>query len=88
MLIEFDAEKRAQTLLHRGLDFADAAAVFAGRAITFEDARRSYGEHRFITIGELGERMVVIAWTQRSEARRIISMRKANDREQALYELG
>jgi uncharacterized DUF497 family protein len=32
--------------------------------------------------------MVVIAWTPRGDARRIISMRRANDREQALYALG
>ncbi|WP_425388002.1 hypothetical protein [Azospirillum halopraeferens] len=30
-------------------------------------------------------RMVVLVWTPRGDARRIISMRKANDREQALY---
>ena len=63
-------------------------SVFNGRAITFEDARRDYGESRFITIGELGQRMVVIVWTPRGAARRIISMRRANDREQTLYTLG
>lgn len=70
------------------MDFADAVSVFEGRSITFEDERRVYGESRFITIGELGQRMVVIAWTPRGDARRIISMRRANDREQALYALG
>lgn len=70
------------------MDFADAVSVFEGRSITFEDERRVCGESRFITIGELGQRMVVIAWTPRGDARRIISMRRANDREQALYALG
>ncbi len=38
-----------------------------------------------ITVGLLRGRMVVLVWTQRGAWRRIISMRKANDREQALY---
>ena len=88
MRVEFDQAKRDVTLAERGLDFADAVSVFEGRSITFEDERRAYGESRFITIGELGERMVVIVWTPRGHARRIISMRRANDREQALYTLG
>lgn len=88
MRVEFDQAKRDVTLAEPGLDFADAVSVFEGRSITFEDERRAYGESRFITIGELGERMVVIVWTPRGDARRIISMRRANDREQALYALG
>ena len=50
-----------------------------------QDTRQDYGEDRFITIGRLNKRMVVLVWTPRGEVRRIISMRKANDREQALY---
>ena len=88
MRVEFDQAKRDVTLAERGLDFADAVSVFEGRSITFEDERRAYGESRFITIGELGQRMVVIVWTPRGHARRIISMRRANDREQTLYTLG
>lgn len=33
----------------------------------------------------LDGRMVVMVWTLRGEARRIISLRKANEREQARY---
>ncbi|MBT9496661.1 MAG: BrnT family toxin, partial [Zoogloea sp.] len=77
MRIEFDTEKRDKTLLERGLDFACAGEVFAGVTVTFEDARQNYGEVRFITVGTLDGRMVVLVWTPRGEARRIISMRKA-----------
>lgn len=38
--------KRQSTLQSRGLDFADAAAVFAGPTLTFEDDRVDYGEQR------------------------------------------
>ena len=64
---------------------AEAEAIFEGATITIEDDRRDYGEIRFITVGFLEGRMVVVVWTPRGAARRIISLRKANDREQALY---
>ena len=69
----------------RGLDFARAVEVFAGRHFTAEDFREDYSEPRFITVGLLDSRMVVLVWTPRGEARRIISMRKANKREQTRY---
>jgi len=84
--IEFDPAKRGLTLQNRGLDMARAGEVFDGPTITIEDDRRDYGETRFITIGRLQRRMVVMVWTRRGEALRIISLRKANDREKALYE--
>lgn len=49
--------------------------------VTAEDARFDYGESRFTSAGVLDGRMVVIVWTPRGEVRRIISMRKANERE-------
>jgi len=85
MQIIFDIAKRDITLLKRGLDFGDAGLVFAGRHLTSEDCRQDYAETRYITIGVLSERMVVLVWTPRGAARRIISMRKANEREQNLY---
>ena len=85
MQIIFDIAKRDITLLKRGLDFGDAGLVFAGRHLTSEDCRQDYEETRYITVGMLSERMVVLVWTPRGAARRIISMRKANEREQNLY---
>lgn len=85
MHIEFDSSKRQATLDARGLDMADAAEVFEGDHLTVTDDRFDYGETRNITIGFLAGRMVVLAWTPRGEAYRIISMRKANDREQSAY---
>jgi hypothetical protein len=85
MKIEFDRAKRIATLENRGLDMAQAGEVFAGNTITVEDDRMEYGEKRFITVGLLKSRMVILVWTPRGEARRIISMRKANAREQKIY---
>lgn len=83
--IIFDPAKRDRTLSERGLDFADAMEVFAGRTIDIPDERFDYGETRIISVGHLRERMVIVVWTQAEDARRIISMRKANDREQTRF---
>ena len=83
--VEFDAPKRAATLETRGLDMARADEMLAGPTLTVEDDRQSYGEDRFITIGFLDAAMVVLVWTPRDGAHRIISMRRANERERTLY---
>ncbi len=85
MDIEYDPAKRDLTFDERGLDMARAAEVFADPHLTFPDIRFEYGEERFIMIGLLDERMVILAWTPRGEACRIISMRKANEREKERY---
>lgn len=85
MAITFDPGKRDRTLRERQLDFARCDEVFEGNHITIEDDRKDYGERRYFTVGLLDERMVVIVWTPRDGHERIISMRKANDREQTNY---
>ena len=82
MAITFDPAKRDRTLAERGLDFADAATVLDGPRWEFIDDRWDYGEERITTVGLLKSRMVVVVWTQRGDDRHIISMRKANEREQ------
>jgi uncharacterized DUF497 family protein len=85
MVIEFDSAKREKTLLERGLDFADSSKLFDDLHFVALDDRQDYGEDRFITVGSLNGRIVVIVWTPRENARRIISMRYANDREISRY---
>lgn len=85
MRISYDAGKRARTVRERDLDFDDAAEVFAGTTIDFIDDRRDYGEARWLSVGHLRGRLVVVVWTQRGVARHIISMRKANEREQEKF---
>jgi uncharacterized protein len=87
--VEFDAAKRQAILDNRGLDMARSDEIFTGATLTIPDERKDYGEPRFITIGRLDGRMVVAVWTPRGRAksirRRIISLRKANAREQSTY---
>ena len=86
MRFEWDAAKNRSNFTKHGLDFADAELVFAGPCVTFIDDRFDYGEERFITLGLLAGRLIVIAHAPRGEATRIISMRKANRREQKIYQ--
>jgi uncharacterized DUF497 family protein len=83
--ISFDPAKRDWTLRERGLAFEKAESVFEGPCIDWPDHRFDYGEDRIVSVGYLGPRMVIIVWTQRGDARHIISMRKANAREIKIY---
>ncbi|MCX6617053.1 MAG: BrnT family toxin [Acidobacteria bacterium] len=86
MKFEWDHAKNQSNQWKHGLNFADALLVFAGRTLTFEDLRRPCGEPRYLTVGTLTGRVVIIAHTLRGDATRIISMRKANARERARYQ--
>ena len=85
-VLEWDEAKNEQNRVKHGVDFADASRVFAGECWSLRDHRFNYGEDRYITLGELNGRVMVIAHTPRGDRTRIISMRKANRREQEAYE--
>jgi uncharacterized protein len=87
MTYEWDEAKNRSNFAKHGLDFADANQVLTGPCVTFVDSRFDYGETRFITVGLLAGRVVVIAHASPSgDITRIISMRKANRREQKIYQ--
>ena len=85
MILEWDEAKRSRTLAERGLDFAGIASVDWAAALTAEDARSDYGEARFVTLAPIRDRLCVFAWCWRGDAMRIISLRKANERERKRY---
>lgn len=85
MEISFDPAKRQLTLEKRGLDFADAGKIFEGEYFTWEDDREDYGETRYNSFGFLDDRAVFLTWTPRDGGIRVISMRKANEREQIRF---
>ena len=84
-MIEFDDVKREITLFVRGLDMARANEVFALSHMDQLDDRKNYGETRMITFGYLDHLQVVLVWTYRGNTRRIISLRRANEREIKKY---
>jgi uncharacterized DUF497 family protein len=68
MHFEWDEQKNRINIRKHGLNFADALAVFAGATFTFEDDRFDYEEQRFIMLGMLAGKVVVVAHTERDES--------------------
>ena len=88
MDFEWDEAKRQANILKHGIDFVDAIGIFAGRFIETEDLRRDYGERRYRAVGRLGDAVVQVAYTWRSERRRIISARRAGRNDRRAYYAG
>lgn len=87
-MIEFDPVKNNININKRGLPFQLAALLFDGPFIEEQDSRQDYGEPRFIAMGPiaaLDDRIFVVVYTWRGTNRRIVSFRKANDREVKKY---
>ena len=85
MEFTWSTAKRAANLKAHGLDFVDAPGVFDGLTFTFEDDRFVYGEQRFVTLGLLAGTPVSIVHTETPHEIRIISFRKATQREAQIY---
>lgn len=86
MQIEYDPAKRQINLEKHGVDFLALASVFKDlNRLEGLDERRTSGEERWICLGSNGLRLYVLVYTMRGERIRIISARKANDREQQKY---
>ena len=86
MQYSYDKNKKALNLAKHGLDFDDAKLVIeSNKTVTYEDDRFDYGEQRFITIGLLQNALVAIVTRETEKEIRIISMRKADKNEQAIY---
>jgi uncharacterized protein len=85
MAFTWSESKRVANLKAHGLDFVDAALVFDGVTFTFEDDRFSYGEQRFATLGLLAGVPVSVVHTESDHEIRIISFRKATNRETQIY---
>jgi hypothetical protein len=82
MEFEWDARKNERNISERGIPFEYVVRVFDGPMTVWIDDRRSYGEERFVGIGELDGRCFVVVWTKRGpNVYRLISARKANERE-------
>ncbi len=87
MNFEWDEQKRRQNIKKHGLDFLDAPKIFEYPMLVALDEREDYGEDRYIGIGLLEGRVVVVVFTERSENNiRMISLMKALSDERTRYE--
>ncbi|MFO7655323.1 MAG: BrnT family toxin [Candidatus Krumholzibacteriia bacterium] len=89
MRIEWDPRKAAANLRKHGVRFSDAEAVLFDPVALTRDDPGSRREARFVTVGtDVLGRVVVVVYTYRGEAIRLISARRATGREWAQYEEG
>jgi len=86
MIYEWGEAKRQANIISHGVDFATAVDFDWSTALETRDDRNNYGEERFIVLGAINSRLHVMIYTMRDDNIRIISLRKANQREVKYYE--
>ncbi len=86
MKVEFDANKNDTNIRERGLSFVRAADFDFDGAIIKQDARKAYPEVRYIALGFLDAKLHVLCFTPVEDGIRVISFRRANQREVKSYE--
>ncbi len=88
MQFEWDDEKEKINIIKHGIDFTTAARVFKDEnRLELYDEAHSDVEDRYITIGLIDEvaYLVMVVYTEREEAIRLISARKATQKERRMY---
>jgi uncharacterized protein len=85
---QWDPEKAASNLRKHGISFEEAKQVFNDPLfLVFADLDHSFEERRFVMMGELQDgRLLIVSYTDRNEATRIISARPATRKERKTYE--
>lgn len=83
---EWDETKRNLNLTKHALDFRDIVDLEWDTALFLPDRPKDYGEERYIAVGRLRGRVVIVVFSPKGEKLRIISLRKANERERRIYE--
>ena len=84
-LIEFDAAKNARNQRVREIGFDRFAEMDLDTAVAVEDTRKDYGEHRLRVLGHIEGKLHAAVITARGETIRVISLRRANKREERGY---
>lgn len=87
---EWDEEKAARNLEKHGVSFEEAASVFGDPLyIDFYDPDHSSDEHRYLIIGQAATgSLLIVSYTERDQAVRLISAREVTSAERRAYEKG
>jgi len=83
--LDFDPDKDRRNRTKHGMSLADAERIEWDTAFVWVDDRTDYGEQRMRGWGYIGSRLFHIAFVDRGDVRRIISLRRANPREEKRY---
>lgn len=81
----FAAAKDAANLAKHGVPLVLAVELEWDELIAVPDTRRNFGEKRMVDYAPMGPRVYCVVFTDRGQKRRVISLRKANDREVRRY---
>ena len=84
-MIEFDSAKSAKNQRERGIGFERFADMDLETAISLDDTRTDYGERRLRVLGTIDGKLHAAVVTPRGETIRVISLRRANRKEQRAY---
>jgi len=82
---EWNENKNLINIEKHSIDFNDAKDILQNERLTATDSRRDYGETRKISIGKSGNHVCIVVYTERKNLVRIISARKANQKERRKY---
>jgi len=85
MEFEWDETKRHSNIEKHGVDFEDVIYIWEGDVKVAPDPRDYGGETRRLAFGAIDGRLFVVVHTWRGDVCRIISARKANERERRAY---
>jgi len=85
MLLEFDEAKSARNVRERGIGFERFGDLDFDSAVSIEDTRRVYGERRLRVMGYIDGLLHAAVVTPRGDRIRVISVRRANRREERAY---
>lgn len=85
MQFEFDTAKDSINKVKHGVSLGLAAELEWDSAQSWGDDRKEYGEQRQSALAIMGNRLYFVAFVDRGDVRRVISLRKANIREVTQY---
>ena len=85
MKITYDPNKNASNIQKHGLSFDDVPRLEWNDAYIWIDDRFDYSEVRISALVPLGQNLFFVAYADRPNGRRIITFRRANDREKKRY---
>ena len=90
LTFEWDPAKARTNLAKHGVDFLEAATVFADPlSLTVPDPDHSVGEPRYVTMGMSHlQRLLVVAHMEAGDRLRLISARRGTRSERRAYEEG
>lgn len=86
LTFDWDPDKAESNLAKHGISFESATAVFLDPSrVDFDASQLDQGETRRKVVGKIEDLIFTVVYTQRGEITRLISARRANQRECNLY---